>query len=93
MFCLCLRHYDILEGRLPSGLVSEYSQLLKACRDKYSQFVALRRKLQDAATKDSVEEVEDPEPDPDSIVEGVHLDNEIKALKQKLKMLEDPVLR
>uniref|UniRef100_A0A8C4NCK6 SHC binding and spindle associated 1 n=1 Tax=Eptatretus burgeri TaxID=7764 RepID=A0A8C4NCK6_EPTBU len=86
-------HYDILEGRLPSGLVSEYSQLLKACQDKYSQFVALRRELQDAATKDSVEEVEDPEPDPDSIVEGVHLDNEIKALKQKLKMLEDPVLR
>uniref|UniRef100_UPI00358F9DF1 SHC SH2 domain-binding protein 1 n=1 Tax=Myxine glutinosa TaxID=7769 RepID=UPI00358F9DF1 len=86
-------HYDILEGRLPSGLVSEYSRLLKECRDKYSQFVALKRKLQDAESNDGVEEMEDPEPDPVSMVEGVHLDNEIKALKQKLKILEDPMLR
>ena len=36
------RYYDILEDRVPAGLVSEYGSLLQRCSASYQQFSSLR---------------------------------------------------
>ncbi|NP_001085681.1 SHC SH2 domain-binding protein 1 homolog A [Xenopus laevis] len=80
-------HYDILEDRIPSGLVAEYSSLLLQCEEVYMQFTNLRNNL---SNKDSDSE---SELDNVSMVEGMKMDNEMENLKRKLKLIENPLLR
>ncbi|KAM8946003.1 SHC SH2 domain-binding protein 1 [Pelodytes ibericus] len=78
-------HYDILEDRVPLGLVSEYRKLLSDCEEVYMQFNNLRNSL---SNKDS-----DTELDKMSMVEGMKMDENMENLKRKLKIIENPLLR
>ncbi|XP_069595375.1 SHC SH2 domain-binding protein 1 isoform X1 [Ranitomeya imitator] len=80
-------HYDILEERIPSELVSEYHSILTRCEQVYSQFNNLRNTL---SNRDSDS---DCELDNVSMVEGMKMDGELEGLKRKLKLIETPLLR
>ncbi|NWR29408.1 SHCBP protein, partial [Tachuris rubrigastra] len=78
-------HYDILEHRVPSGLVADYQNLLSQCEELYGRFLNVRNSI---STSDSDSEVENV-----SLVEGLKLYEEVEHLKQKLKLIENPQLR
>ncbi|XP_066205724.1 SHC SH2 domain-binding protein 1 [Saccopteryx leptura] len=78
-------HYDILEDRVPSGLVADYRSLLSQCEESYRGFLNLRSSLS-ACDSDSEQESL-------SMVEGLKLYSEVEQLKRKLKLIESPLLR
>ncbi|KAM9832269.1 SHC SH2 domain-binding protein 1 [Neosynchiropus ocellatus] len=77
-------YYDILEDRVPTGLVSEYQGLLKDCTKCFQQFSVLRSGL----SSDSESELDNV-----SMVEGLELFNQHETLKRKLYIIENPLLR
>ncbi|XP_036391701.1 SHC SH2 domain-binding protein 1 [Megalops cyprinoides] len=77
-------HYDILEDRVPAGLVAEYYSLLERCSEKYQEFSSLRNDI----NSDSESELDNV-----SMVEGLRMFEEIEALKRKLRIIENPLLR
>ncbi|XP_041917999.1 SHC SH2 domain-binding protein 1 isoform X1 [Alosa sapidissima] len=77
-------YYDILEDRVPAGLVVEYHALLSRCSEKYQEFSSLRNGL----SSDS-----DSELDNVSMVEGLRLYDQVETLKRKLRIIENPLLR
>ncbi|GLD55700.1 SHC SH2 domain-binding protein 1 isoform X1 [Lates japonicus] len=77
-------HYDILEDRVPTGLVAEYQTLLEKCSLCFQQFSALRSGL----SPDS-----DSELDNVSMVEGLKLYDQLETYKRKLHIIENPLLR
>lgn len=79
------RHYDILEDRVPSGLVVDYRSLLSQCEESYRKFSNLRSSLSSCRADTEQENI--------SMVEGLKLYSEIEQLKQKLKLIENPLLR
>lgn len=79
------RHYDILEDRVPSGLVGDYRSLLSQCEESYRKFSNLRSSLSSCHADTEQENL--------SMVEGLKLYSEIEQLKQKLKLIENPLLR
>uniref|UniRef100_A0A673GL51 Uncharacterized protein n=1 Tax=Sinocyclocheilus rhinocerous TaxID=307959 RepID=A0A673GL51_9TELE len=77
-------YYDILEDRVPAGLVAEYHSTLALCSEKFQEFSSLRSGL------DSDSESEQ---DNVSMVEGLRLYEQLEALKRKLRIIENPLLR
>lgn len=84
-FQFTFRYYDILEDRVPSGLVVDYRNLLSQCEESYRKFLNLRSCLSDCNSDSEQENI--------SMVEGLKLYSEIEQLKQKLKLIENPLLR
>uniref|UniRef100_A0A4X1TTV7 SHC SH2 domain-binding protein 1 n=1 Tax=Sus scrofa TaxID=9823 RepID=A0A4X1TTV7_PIG len=80
-----VRHYDILEDRVPSGLIVDYQNLLTQCEESYRKFLNLRSSLSNCNSDSEQENI--------SMVEGLKLYSEIEQLKQKLKLIENPLLR
>ncbi|KAM6159527.1 SHC SH2 domain-binding protein 1 [Erethizon dorsatum] len=78
-------HYDILEDRVPSGLIVDYRNLLTQCEESYRKFLNLRSSLSNCNSDSEQENI--------SMVEGLKLYSEIEQLKQKLKLIENPLLR
>uniref|UniRef100_A0A8C4RW02 SHC binding and spindle associated 1 n=1 Tax=Erpetoichthys calabaricus TaxID=27687 RepID=A0A8C4RW02_ERPCA len=78
-------YYDILEDRVPSGLVAEYYTLLSQCKEKYEEFMSLRNSM---PTSDSESELDNI-----SMVEGLKMYETMEGLKRKLKIIENPLLR
>ncbi|XP_048210707.1 SHC SH2 domain-binding protein 1 [Perognathus longimembris pacificus] len=78
-------HYDILEDRVPSGLIVDYHNLLSQCEENYWKFLNLRSSLSNCNSDSEQENI--------SMVEGLKLYSEIEQLKQKLKLIENPLLR
>ncbi|XP_067158636.1 SHC SH2 domain-binding protein 1 isoform X2 [Apteryx mantelli] len=78
-------HYDILEHRVPSGLVADYQNLLSQCEELYRKFLNLRSSISSSDSDSEVENI--------SMVEGLKLYEKIEHLKQKLKLIENPLLR
>ncbi|XP_077888371.1 SHC SH2 domain-binding protein 1 isoform X1 [Ictidomys tridecemlineatus] len=78
-------YYDILEDRVPSGLVVDYRNLLSQCEESYRKFLNLRSSLSNCNSDSEQENI--------SMVEGLKLYSEIEQLKQKLKLIENPLLR
>ncbi|NXT17549.1 SHCBP protein, partial [Syrrhaptes paradoxus] len=78
-------HYDILEHRVPSGLVADYRNLLSQCEELYVKFLNVRNSISSSDSDSEVENV--------SMVEGLKLYEKIEHLKQKLKLIENPLLR
>ena len=81
---MLLRYYDILEDRVPAGLVSEYGSLLQRCSASYQEFSCLRNGL----SSDSESELDNV-----SMVEGLKLYEQMEGLKRKLRIMENPLLR
>uniref|UniRef100_A0A3Q3IZW1 Uncharacterized protein n=1 Tax=Monopterus albus TaxID=43700 RepID=A0A3Q3IZW1_MONAL len=77
-------YYDILEDRVPTGLVAEYQSLLEKCSQCFQQFSLLRSGL----STDS-----DSELDNVSMVEGLKLYDQLETFKRKLHIIENPLLR
>ncbi|XP_070765108.1 SHC SH2 domain-binding protein 1 [Enoplosus armatus] len=77
-------YYDILEDRVPGGLVAEYQSLLENCSQCFQQFSVLRSGL----STDS-----DSELDNVSMVEGLKLYDQLETFKRKLHIIENPLLR
>ncbi|XP_056318880.1 SHC SH2 domain-binding protein 1 [Danio aesculapii] len=77
-------YYDILEDRVPAGLVAEYHSLLALCSEKFQEFSSLRSDL----NSDS-----ESEQDNVSMVEGLRMYEQLEALKRKLRIIENPLLR
>ncbi|KAG7482565.1 hypothetical protein JOB18_024411 [Solea senegalensis] len=77
-------YYDILEDRVPTGLVAEYQSLLEKCSQCFQLFSALRSGL----STDS-----DSELDNVSMVEGLKLYDQLERFKRKLHIIENPLLR
>ncbi|XP_066569790.1 SHC SH2 domain-binding protein 1 [Amia ocellicauda] len=77
-------YYDILEDRVPTGLVAEYHSLLLKCEEKYQEFMRLRNTI----NSDSESELDNV-----SMVEGLRMYEEMEGLKRKLKIIENPLLR
>ncbi|KAM9366647.1 SHC SH2 domain-binding protein 1 [Symphorus nematophorus] len=77
-------YYDILEDRVPAGLVAEYQSLLAKCSQCFLQFSQLRSGL----STDS-----DSELDNVSMVEGLKLYDQLEMFKRKLNIIENPLLR
>lgn len=82
--CLCCRYYDILEDRVPAGLVEEYHTLLQRCTHTFKEFSSLRNVL----SSDS-----DSELDNVSMVEGLRMYEQMEMLKRRLRIIENPLLR
>ncbi|XP_049993119.1 SHC SH2 domain-binding protein 1 isoform X2 [Alexandromys fortis] len=78
-------YYDILEDRVPSGLIVDYHNLLSQCEESYRKFLNLRSSLSNCSSDSEQENI--------SMVEGLNLYSEIEQLKQKLKLIENPLLR
>ncbi|XP_044517365.1 SHC SH2 domain-binding protein 1 [Gracilinanus agilis] len=78
-------HYDILEERVPSGLVIDYRNLLSECEEIYRKFLNLRSSISNGDSDTELENV--------SMAEGLRLYSEIEQLKEKLKLIENPLLR
>ncbi|NXY42677.1 SHCBP protein, partial [Ceuthmochares aereus] len=78
-------HYDILEHRVPSGLVADYQNLLSQCEEVYQRFLNVRNSIPSGDLDSEVENV--------SMVEGLKLYEEIEHLKKKIKVIENPLLR
>lgn len=83
-FSSASRYYDVLEDRVPAGLVSEYHSLQESCSRCFQQFSELRSGL--SADSDS-------ELDNVSMVEGLKLCEQLETLKRKLHIIENPLLR
>lgn len=77
-------YYDILEDRVPAGLVMEYQTLLENCSKCFQQFLVLRSGL----SCDSDSEVDNV-----SMVEGLKLCDQLETYKRKLHIIENPLLR
>ncbi|KAJ4947539.1 hypothetical protein JOQ06_009574 [Pogonophryne albipinna] len=77
-------YYDILEDRVPAGLVAEYQSLLQSCSQCFQKFTVLRSGL----STDS-----DSELDNVSMVEGLQLYDQLETLRRKLHIFENPLLR
>ncbi|XP_059203410.1 SHC SH2 domain-binding protein 1 isoform X2 [Centropristis striata] len=77
-------YYDMLEDRVPAGLVAEYQSLLENCSQCFQQFSVLRSGL----STDS-----DSELDNVSMVEGLKLCDQLEKFKRKLHLIENPLLR
>ncbi|KAL6112656.1 shcbp1 [Pungitius sinensis] len=77
-------YYDILEDRVPLGLVAEYRSLLESCSHCFQKFSTLRRGL----SSDS-----DTELDNVSMVEGLKLYDQLETFRRKLHIIENPLLR
>ncbi|RLW12312.1 hypothetical protein DV515_00000733, partial [Chloebia gouldiae] len=78
-------HYDILEQRVPSGLVVDYQNLLSQCEELYEKFLNVRNSI---SSNDSDSEAENI-----SMVEGLELYDKVEHIKQTLKLIETPLLR
>nr|XP_031361712.1 SHC SH2 domain-binding protein 1 [Lonchura striata domestica] len=78
-------HYDILEQRVPSGLVVDYQNLLSQCEELYDKFLNVRNSI---SGNDS-----DSEAGNVSMVEGLKLYDKVEHIKQRLKLIETPLLR
>ncbi|XP_059524127.1 SHC SH2 domain-binding protein 1 [Myotis daubentonii] len=78
-------HYDILEDRVPSGLVADYRSLLAQGQGVYRSFLNLRSSLSACHADSEQENV--------SMVQALELYSELEQLKQKLKLIENPLLR
>ncbi|KAM4767189.1 SHC SH2 domain-binding protein 1 [Cyanocitta cristata] len=78
-------HYDVLEHRVPSGLVADYQNLLAKCEELYEKFLNVRNSI---SSNDSDSEAENV-----SMVEGLKLYDKVEHLKQKLRLIENPLLR
>ncbi|KAF4793558.1 SHC SH2 domain-binding protein 1 [Turdus rufiventris] len=78
-------HYDILEQRVPSGLVADYQNLLCQCEKLYEKFLNVRNSIPSNVSDSEAENV--------SMVEGLKLYDKVEHLKQKLKLIENPLLR
>ncbi|KAF3686970.1 SHC SH2 domain-binding protein 1 -like protein B [Channa argus] len=76
--------YDILEDRVPAGLVAEYQSLLGNCSQCFQEFTVLC----DGLSVDS-----DSELDNVSMVEGLKLHDQLETFKRKLYIIENPLLR
>ncbi|XP_071237212.1 SHC SH2 domain-binding protein 1 [Salvelinus alpinus] len=76
--------YDILEDRVPAGLVAEYYSLLARCSQKFQEFSSLRNGI----SSDSESELDNV-----SMVEGLRMYEQMEALKRKLRIIENPLLR
>lgn len=85
LLTLNFRYYDILEERVPSALIEEYHSLVSQCEELYRQFLDLRNRLSGSDSDSEAENV--------SVVEGMKLYDKIEHLKQKLKLIENPLLR
>lgn len=79
------RHYDILEHRVPSGLVADYHNYLSQCEELYRKFLNVRNNISSSDSDSEMENV--------SMVEGLKLYEKVEHLKQKLKLIENPLLR
>ncbi|KAL1007111.1 hypothetical protein UPYG_G00082120 [Umbra pygmaea] len=77
-------YYDILEDRVPAGLVAEYHSLLARCSGKFQEFSSLRNGI----SSDSESELDNV-----SMVEGLRLYEQMESLKRKLRIIENPLLR
>ncbi|XP_053473080.1 SHC SH2 domain-binding protein 1 [Ictalurus furcatus] len=77
-------YYDILEDRVPAGLVEEYHTLLQRCTHTFKEFSSLRNVL----SSDS-----DSELDNVSMVEGLRMYERMETLKRRLRIIENPLLR
>uniref|UniRef100_A0A3B3RNH5 SHC binding and spindle associated 1 n=1 Tax=Paramormyrops kingsleyae TaxID=1676925 RepID=A0A3B3RNH5_9TELE len=77
-------YYDILEDRVPAGLVAEYHSLLARCSEKFQEFSSLRNDI----CSDSESELDNV-----SMVEGLRMCEQMEALKRKLRIIENPLLR
>lgn len=77
-------YYDILEDRVPAGLVAEYQSLLEKCSTCFQQFSMLCSSL--GADSDS-------ELDNVSMVDGLKLCDQLETFKRKLRIIENPLLR
>lgn len=77
-------YYDILEDRVPAGLVAEYHSLLQSCSQCFQQFSELRGGL----SADSDSEIDNV-----SMVEGLKLYDQLETFKRKLQIIENPLLR
>lgn len=85
LICLIYNsYYDILEDRVPAGLVAEYHSLLALCADKFQEFSSLRSDL----NSDS-----ESEQDNVSMVEGLRMYEQLESLRRKLRIIENPLLR
>ena len=78
------RYYDILEDRVPTGLVAEYHSLLSRCSQRFHEFSALRNDL----NSDSESELDNV-----SMVEGLRLYEQMETLRRKLRIIENPLIR
>uniref|UniRef100_A0A287CWX6 SHC SH2 domain-binding protein 1 n=1 Tax=Ictidomys tridecemlineatus TaxID=43179 RepID=A0A287CWX6_ICTTR len=78
-------YYDILEARVPSGLVVDYRNLLSQCEESYRKFLNLRSSLSNCNSDSEQENI--------SMVKGLKFYSETEQLKQKLKLIENPLLR
>ncbi|NWU29472.1 SHCBP protein, partial [Dyaphorophyia castanea] len=78
-------HYDVLEHRVPSGLVVDYQNLLSQCEELYEKFLNVRNSISSNDLDSEAENV--------SMVEGLKLYDKVEHLKQKLKLIENPLLR
>ncbi|XP_077375491.1 SHC SH2 domain-binding protein 1 [Festucalex cinctus] len=77
-------YYDILEERVPAGLVTEYKLVLEKCTQCFQQFSLLRRSLSNDL---------DSELDNISMVECLKLCDQLETFKWKLYLIENPLLR
>ncbi|KAG7314993.1 hypothetical protein KOW79_021081 [Hemibagrus wyckioides] len=77
-------YYDMLEDRVPAGLVEEYHTLLQRCTHTFKEFSSLRNVL----SSDS-----DSELDNVSMVEGLRMYEQMEMLKRRLRIIENPLLR
>ncbi|NWY95614.1 SHCBP protein, partial [Loxia curvirostra] len=78
-------HYDILEHRVPSGLVADYQNLLSQCEELYEKFLNVRNSISSSDSDSEAENV--------SMVEGLKLYDQVEHVKQRLKLIENPLLR
>ncbi|MGH0116918.1 UNVERIFIED_CONTAM: hypothetical protein FKN15_040907 [Acipenser sinensis] len=78
-------YYDILEDRVPSGLVAEYRSLVSQCEEKYKEFTSLRNCISNSDSESELDNV--------SMVEGLKMYDDLESLKRKLKIIENPLLR
>ncbi|KAK1163564.1 SHC SH2 domain-binding protein 1-like isoform X1 [Acipenser oxyrinchus oxyrinchus] len=78
-------YYDILEDRVPSGLVAEYHCLVSQCEEKYKEFTSLRNNISNSDSESELDNI--------SMVEGLKMYDDLESLKRKLKIIENPLLR
>ncbi|XP_011887663.1 PREDICTED: SHC SH2 domain-binding protein 1-like [Cercocebus atys] len=79
------RHYNILEDQVSSGLIVDYHNLLSQCEESYRKFLNLRSSFSNCNSDSQQENI--------SVVEGLNFYSEMKQLKQKLKLIKNPLLR
>lgn len=78
------RYYDILEDRVPAGLVEEYHTLVQRCTNTFNEFLRLRNSL----SGDSESELDNV-----SMVEGLRMYEQMEMLIRRLHIIENPLLR